>query len=407
MPSKVSAFPWKTIDALSLKPGSRVLVRVDFNVPLTDDGSISDYRRIEAALPTVEWLLEKGYCPILMSHLGRPGGSPSEDLSLRVVKDPLEDRLGCRVQWSENCVGPPAEEMAESLTAGEVGFLENLRFHEGEKNCDKSFSRSLASFGDAYVNDAFGASHRRHASIAGVPEQLDEAVAGRLLESEYTTLTRIRDNPEEPFGVLLGGAKVSDKLPVLRKFLDKADTLLVGGAMAHTFFLAQGNDVGESLVESDWVSEASKLLDDLPGYDCNFVLPEDVTVEVPSRDEIVSCSVDDIPSNGIAKDIGPETQSKFRNYLNNANTVFWNGPVGVFEEKAFETGTKSLVDSLGSHPGKVVVGGGDSGAAVARFSDVDRFHHVSTGGGAAMALMQDKELPGYHSLRRSKSNETV
>lgn len=397
MPNNSRSFPWKTLDDLQLEPGSIVLVRVDFNVPLAEDGSVSNFRRVDEALPTVEWLLGSDYRPVLMSHLGRPGGERADELSLKVLRDPLEDRLGSTVRWADDCVGSPAESMVKHLGNGEVGLLENLRFHPGEKENKPEFATSLASIADAYVNDAFGASHRDHASISGVPDHLEPAVAGRLLEREYRVLTEVRDNPDAPFAILMGGAKLSDKLPVLRKFLSKSDRLLVGGAMAHTFFLAQGYGVGDSLVEEDWVSEAEELLENLGEFECDFVLPEDVLVELPPGD-VENCSVDEIPSNAVAKDIGKRTRSIFRDRLEGARTVFWNGPLGVFEEESFEVGTRTMVEALENHDGKVVVGGGDSGAAVEKFSSVDKFHHVSTGGGAALSLMQDKTLPGYAAL---------
>lgn len=397
MPDNRSPFPWKTLDELRLDPGARVLVRVDFNVPLDGEGTVTDYRRVDEALPTIEWLLEQDYRPVLMSHLGRPGGDPDPDLSLRVLREPLEDRLGTRVRWAEDCVGSPAREMIDRLATGEVGLLENLRFHSGEKDNDPEFAAELAEPVDAYVNDAFGASHRNHASISGVPEHLATAVAGRLLEREYRILTGVRDDPDDPFAVLMGGAKVSDKLPVLRNFLTRADRLLVGGAMAHTFFLARGHDVGNSLVEEDWVAEADALLKNLDDYDCEFVLPQDVLVETPDG-TVQNCSVSEIPPEGVAKDVGEVTREQFLGQLKRARTVFWNGPLGVFEEPAFEQGTKSMVLGLEDHEGRVVVGGGDSGAAVSKYSDPGHFHHVSTGGGAALSLMQGENLPGYRAL---------
>lgn len=402
MPSNDLTVPWRTLEDLEEPSGSVVLVRVDFNVPL-EGGSVTDYRRVDEALPTIRWLLENNYRPVLMSHLGRPGGTVQSELSLNVLKDPLAERLGRTVRWSEDCVGDSAQSMVDGLGDDEVGLLENLRFHAGEKANDDEFASELASLADVYVNDAFGTSHRAHASIAGVPEYVETSVAGKLLEKEYRVLTDVRDHAEPPFTVVMGGAKVSDKLPVLRRFLSLADNLLVGGAMAHTFFLAQGHSVGDSLVEEDWVNEAEEMLRELDEYDCDFVLPEDVIVE-DSSGGVRNCSVDDIPSGAIAKDIGQMTQSTFRQHLANSRTVFWNGPLGVFEESTFEAGTRSIIEALESHTGRVVVGGGDSGAAVREFSDPDRFDHVSTGGGAALTLMQDGELPGYDALNRSETS---
>lgn len=403
-PSEVE-FHWRTLADLENYNGDVVLVRVDFNVPLSDEGNVTDKRRLLAALPTLRILLERDLTPVLMSHLGRPGGQEIEELSLEPLVSILEDELECSVRFADDCLPPSSTQMVEALNPGEVGLLENLRFHDGEKAKDEAFSEQIASLGDSYVNDAFGTSHRNHASIAGIPNRVDHALSGELLEKEYRVLSALRENPPRPFVVLLGGAKVSDKFPLIKEFLEVADTVLIGGAMAHTFFVAQGHQVGDSLVEEDRVDEAEELLHNRDEYSGELVLPVDVTAENYAH-SVKSFNKTEIPDGWSAKDIGPGTLENFGERLDGAESVFWNGPLGVFEEDPFEEGTRSIVNRLADHDGYVVVGGGDSGAAVSEYSSVDSFYHVSTGGGAALELMKGNLLPGYESLDRIKTSIT-
>lgn len=391
------AFPWESHHSLEDLAGSPVLVRVDFNVPLSEEGNVTDSRRLEAALPTIRELIEMELKPVLMAHLGRPGGKRIDELSLRPLVSLLEEFLDRPVRFAEDCVSEPAREMVSNLEVGELGLLENLRFHGGEKENDPDFAADLAELGEAYVNEAFGTAHRAHASIVGVPDHLERATAGNLLRREYEVLTEVRDDPERPLAVLLGGAKVSDKFPLIRALLDRVDRLLIGGAMAHTFFLAQGHSVGDSLVEEGSVDAASELLANRDDFRADLRFPEDVVADNYAG-SVKNFDRDSIPDGWNAKDIGPRTREEFGRVLNEAETVFWNGPMGVFEEDSFEGGTRFVVESLAEHPGRVVVGGGDSGAAVSEFSDPEAFDHVSTGGGAALELLQGESLPGFDAL---------
>jgi phosphoglycerate kinase len=354
---------------------------------------------MEAPLPTIRDLIDAGAKPVLMSHFGRPGGAPDADLSFEPFVTVLEDLLETRVRFAPDCIGEEAQGTVTSLESGEVGLLENVRFHPGEKANDPDFAQALAGLGEAYVNEAFGTSHRAHASIVGVPEHLDQAVAGGLMKREYSTLTQLKDHPDRPLVVLLGGAKVSDKFPLIRTLLDVADRVLIGGAMAHTFFRAMGYGVGASLVEEDSVDEASELLDNTDQFRGELIVSRDVRAEGPEG-QIQVFSRDDIPNDWSAKDIGPETLDRFLTLLEDAQTVFWNGPMGVFEEDDFETGTRDIVSGLADLSTRVVVGGGDSGAAVTEYNSPENFYHVSTGGGAALELLEGKSLPGFEALDR-------
>jgi 3-phosphoglycerate kinase len=404
-------FPAKTIYNLEDIAGKKALVRVDFNVPLDEDNKVSDDTRLRAALPTIKYLLEQGAIPVLMSHLGRPGGEVVEDLRLAPVVEPLQELLGgIKVKAATDTVGDSARDMVDSLETGEVGLLENLRFDPGEKACDSEFSRKLAAFGDFYVSDAFGTAHRTHASMTGVTEFLRPAVAGDLLTNEYKVLSEVRDNPDRPFVVLLGGAKVSDKLAVIERFLQQADKVLIGGAMAYTFGLARGEDVGDSLVEPDFVDEAKRLLDNRDSYNGELVLPLD-TVIVSSDDvnsETKTVPAGEIPDGWEGMDIGPETCKLFASELSDASMVFWNGPMGVFEMEQFASGTNHLAETLAEIDGKVVVGGGDSVSAVNKAGVQDKFYHISTGGGASLALVRGEELPGIAALdKRDKITDNI
>lgn len=395
----MSRFDRLTLDSLEDVEESTALVRVDYNVPL-DDGEVLDDTRIRASLETLNELLEAGCSLVLMSHLGRPGGSHDEELSLEPVAERLQELLGTSVGMARDVVGNSATRLTQAIEPGEVVLLENLRFHSGEKQNDDEFARSLAGFGHFYVNDAFGACHRAHASIAGVPRYCEPALAGRLVEREVRELSRVRDNPNRPLACLMGGAKLGDKLPVVEHFLDQADEVLVGGAMAYTFAVAEGGSVGDSLVDEDFIDDARRILDNREQYQANLTLPDD-TVITPTANpgsEVEECDANDIPDGWEGMDIGPRTREHFREVVEDVNMVFWNGPLGVFEMEQFAGGTRALIETLADIDAEVIVGGGDSASAVAREDRTEDFRHVSTGGGASLRLVSGGDLPGLEAL---------
>ncbi len=353
--------------------GTRVLVRTDFNVPITD-GHIDDDMRIKAALPTIEWLQEKGATVVCASHLGRPKGKPDEKYSM----DPVRERL-------------------ESLAPG-VELMENLRFDEGEEANDPAFVDRLVEGCDLYVNDAFGASHRAHASIVGPPTKLPSA-AGRLLAREVEIVGGLLENPTKPFVAILGGSKISDKLGVIKSLLDKVDVLAIGGAMCFTFFLAKGQKVGDSLVEADRVDDCKELLDS----GTKILIPNDVVAMGP--DDEIQVYSGDIPDGWKGLDIGPESTLRFIEPLANAGTVLWNGPMGMFEDQRFQEGTVDVAEAVAESPGFTVVGGGDSAAALAKFGLDTKVDHVSTGGGATLELLEQGDLPGLEALRKASGGQ--
>lgn len=381
----------KTIDDIDIA-GKRVLVRVDFNVPL-ENGDVADDTRLRAAVPTVQRLIAQDARVILCSHLGRPQGKPVSQYSLKPVAERLSRLLNRPVQLAPDCVGATVQTMVEALQRGEVIVLENLRFHQEEEANDAEFAQALAALADVYVNDAFGSAHRAHASTAGVASYLP-AVAGLLMERELTFLGRTLTNPTQPFVAMLGGAKVSDKIAVIENLFSKVDTLLIGGGMANTFLKAQGKEIGDSLVEHDKLDTARMLLQQGSG---KLVLPVDVVIadrfEAQAQSRCVHA--DAIPPGWRILDIGPQTIGRFKDHLRSARTVVWNGPMGAFEMQPFSVGTFAMAHALAELSGATtIVGGGDSAAAVEQAGVADRMTHVSTGGGASLEFLEGKELPG-------------
>ena len=391
----------KTIDDANFA-GQRVLVRVDFNAPVNDEGVVTDDTRIRAALPTIEKLIGDGARVILVSHRGRPAGTGFEEaFSLGPVARRLQELLGRDIVLARALVGPEAAEVVDAMGDGDVVLLENIRFDAREKKNDPAFARELADLADAYVNDAFGTAHRAHASTAGVAEFLP-SYAGYLMEREVATLTGMLDKPKRPFVAIPGGSKVSDKIKVIDALLDKADTLIIGGGMCFTFLLAQGKSVGTSLKEEDWVERAAAMIEKARERGVSLLLPVDVVAADAfandARTAIVS--VDDMPADMMGLDIGPETAELYAEAIAMAKSVFWNGPMGVFEMPAFEAGTKRVAEAVAANEAAdTIIGGGDSVAAVNQFDLADQMTFISTGGGASMELVQGEALPGVEALK--------
>ena len=390
----------KSIDGLDAA-GKRVLVRVDFNVPVKD-GVVTDDTRIRAALPTIQKLVADGARVVLMSHLGRPSGEGFEGaFTLRPAAQRLSELLGRPVVFATDTVGPDAKAKAASLRDGDVLVVENLRFDKREKKNDPAFCEELAKLGEAYVNDAFGTAHRAHASTAGVAALLP-AYAGYLMQREVGTLTGMLENPKRPFVAILGGSKVSDKIKVIDALMDRCDTLVIGGGMCFTFLLAQGKAVGTSLKEEDWVERAAAMIAKAQERGVKLLLPVDVVCadRFAEDAETVTVSVDDVPGDMMGLDIGPETAKLYAAAVAEAGTVFWNGPMGVFEMRPFEAGTKAVAEAVAENEqADTIIGGGDSVAAVNKFGLADRMTFISTGGGASMELVQGEALPGVEALR--------
>jgi phosphoglycerate kinase len=390
----------KTVRDVDLS-GKRVLMRVDFNVPMDNDQNITDDSRIQAALPTIKHCLDQGASLILMSHLGRPKEGPDPKFSLAPAAKRLGELLGKDVTMAPDCVGPEVEKIAEGLQPGRVVMLENTRFHKEETKNDEEFSKKLAKLGDVYVNDAFGSCHRAHCSTEGVTKFLRPAVAGFLVEKELEYLGKtLMENPKRPLVAILGGAKVSTKIDVIGSLLDKVDVLLIGGGMAYTFIKAKGGSIGKSLLEEDQVEEAGKTMKKAEEKGIKFVLPVDhVTVtEFKEGAEKQVVAQGEIPDDREAVDIGPKTIELFANEVKKANTVFWNGPLGVFEIKDFAVGTFEIAKVLAGSGATIVIGGGDSAAAVKAAGLESNMDHISTGGGASLEFVEGKELPGVAAL---------
>jgi phosphoglycerate kinase len=403
-------FRKKTIRDIDVHPGRRLLVRVDFNVPLKD-GAVADDTRIKAALPTIASLRERGGALVLCSHLGRPKG-PDPATSLAPVSARLSELIGAPVQQAPAVVGDEVTQMAQALEPGGVLVLENTRWEPGETSNDDALSDRLAALGDAFVGDAFGSAHRAHASTVGAAERMGVAVAGLLLEGEVTVLEGLVRDPARPLVVVLGGAKVSDKIALIDRFLDKADALLIGGAMAFSFFRAQGHETGNSLVEEQGIELARKALSrakpdregrsPVPGEssNCRILLPLDIVAGDRFAADAERRDLDgvDVPEGWMGLDIGPRTVEAFSREIEGAGTVFWNGPMGAFEMEPFAAGTRGVAEAVADAPGTTVVGGGDSGAALHQFGLADRVDHLSTGGGASLELLEGKRLPGVEVL---------
>jgi len=389
----------KTVKDIDIK-GKRVLVRVDFNVPLDENGNITDDTRIVAALPTIEYILNQNASVILMSHLGRPKGEVKENLRLNPVAKRLEELLKKPVKKLNDCIGKEVEEAAKNIKPGDVILLENLRFHKEEEKNDEEFAKKLASLGDVYVNDAFGAAHRAHASVAAITKFLP-SVAGFLLAKEIYYLGNLLKNPERPFIVILGGAKISTKIGVINNLLDKVDKMLIGGGMTFTFLKSKGLNIGTSIVETEKEVEAFEILRKAQNEEKEIVLPDDVVVADEIKEDAKTKIVDiyQIPDNMSGVDIGPKTIKKFKKIINEAKTIFWNGPMGVFEIDKFAEGTKEIAKAVANSNAVTVVGGGDSISALKKFNLLDKITHVSTGGGASLEFVEGKPLPGIVSLQ--------
>ena len=390
----------KTIDELD-GAGKRVLVRVDFNVPVKD-GVVTDDTRIRAALPTIEKLVGDGARVILMSHLGRPAGTGFEEaFTLRPAALRLSELLGKPVAFATDTVGEDAQAKAAALSDGEVLVLENLRFDKREKKNDPAFCEELAALGEAYVNDAFGTAHRAHASTAGVAALLP-AYAGYLMQREVGTLTGMLDDPKRPFVAILGGSKVSDKIKVIDALIDKCDTLIIGGGMCFTFLAAKGLSTGTSLMEEDWVERAGEMIAKAKEKGVELLLPVDVVCADKFAEDAATKAVpvDAIPDDMMGLDIGAGTAALYADAIGKAATVFWNGPMGVFEMDAFAAGTKAVAEAVAANEAAdTIIGGGDSVAAVNKFGLADKMTFISTGGGASMELVQGEKLPGVEALK--------
>jgi 3-phosphoglycerate kinase len=391
-----------TIDDADLK-NKRVLVRVDFNVPLDDNQNVTDDRRITAALPTIKKIISEGGKAILMSHLGRPKGKVNEKYSLKPAAENLSGHLKKQVTLAPDCIGDEVKKMIDDMKNGDVILLENLRFHPEEEKNEEEFAEKLAMNGDVYVNDAFGTAHRAHASTVGVTKFISTCAAGYLMKKELEYLGNAVSNPERPYCAVLGGAKISGKIDVISNLLNKVDTLIIGGGMAFTFLKAQGKEIGKSLLEEEKLELAKELLTSIEKSDVKFLLPVDIIAaeEFKNDSPFEIADAENIPSDKMGLDIGPKTIKLFKEELLKAKTIVWNGPMGVFEMDNFAKGTYAIAEALSeatSGGSTTIVGGGDSAAAITKAKLDDKVSHVSTGGGASLEFLEGKELPGVTAL---------
>lgn len=392
----------RTLEDLDVA-GKKVLIRVDYNVPMDEQGNITDDTRIAKSLDTLRYCLDRNARLILMSHLGRPKGEPNPKYSLKPAAAHLSKLIGRSVKMLPDCIGAEVEKQVAAMKPGEIVMLENLRFHAGETKNDPEFSKKLASLGDVYVNDAFGAAHRAHASTAGVTEYLPSA-AGFLLQREVDYLGKAISNPDRPFVTILGGAKVSDKIKLISNLMEKADTILVGGAMAYTFYKVMGIGIGNSKFEPEGVPAAEEALKKAKAKKFELIFPEDRLIS-PGIDRGAESKIvdSDIPDGWSGFDIGPKTVAKFKTYLAKARTIVWNGPLGLFEIEAYRKGTKEIAEYVAGLNATKIIGGGDTAAAIRLFGLDDKMTHVSTGGGASLEFLEGTELPGVAVLYKQNS----
>ncbi len=391
-----------SIDKVDLK-NKKVLVRVDFNVPLDENLNVTDDRRISAAIPTIKKIISDGGKAILMSHLGRPKGKVNPKYSLKPAAEKLSELLNKKVTLAPDCIGEEVKKIVSEMKDGDIVLLENLRFHEEEEKNNAAFAKQLAELGDVYINDAFGTAHRAHASTEGVTKFIDICAAGYLMQKELDYLGNAITNPERPYCAILGGAKISGKIDVINNLLDKVDSLIIGGGMAFTFFKAEGKEIGKSLLEEEKLDLAKELLEKVKNKKLNFLLPVDVVVADEFKNDSPSevVSVDHISSGKMGLDIGPKTIELFKKELMNSKTIVWNGPMGVFEMDNFAKGTFAVAKALADatvNGATTVIGGGDSAAAITKAGLDEKVSHVSTGGGASLEFLEGKVLPGVEAL---------
>ena len=391
-----------SINDLNLKD-KKVLVRVDFNVPLDENLKVTDDIRIVSSLPTIKKIISDGGKAILMSHLGRPKGKVNPKYSLKPAAEKLGELLGKEVTLVPDCIGGGVKQIVDNMKVGDVVLLENLRFHEEEEKNDPGFAKQLSEFGEVYINDAFGSAHRAHASTEGVTKYIDKCAAGYLMQKELEYLGSAVSSPAKPYCAILGGAKISGKIDVINNLLDKVDSMLIGGGMAFTFFKAQGKEIGKSLLEEEKLELAKELLEKVKGMNVKFLLPVDIVVADEFKNESPSeaVSVDNVASGKMGLDIGPETVKLFKDEIMKSKTIVWNGPMGVFEMPNFAEGTFKIAKALAeatSNGAVTVVGGGDSSAAISKAGLEDKVSHVSTGGGASLEFLEGKTLPGVAAL---------
>lgn len=391
-----------TIDQVNLK-GRKVLIRVDFNVPYNEKMEITDDRRIVESLPTIKKVMAEGSSAVLCSHLGRPKGKVKEDMRLTPVARRLEELLGHKVLMAPDCIGAAVDELKKNLKPGEILLLENLRFYNEEEANDAEFARKLAGGCDLFINDAFGTAHRAHASTEGVVKYFMQAAAGYLIEKELRYLGQAVENPKRPFVAVLGGAKISGKIDIIKNLFSKVDTLIIGGGMVYTFLKAQGMEIGKSLLEADKIDLAAEILKEAKAKNINLFLSIDVVVgdKFDNDAKTMTVTVDKIPADYMGLDIGPETIKRFAVEIEKAKTIVWNGPVGVFEMAKFAKGTRAVAEAIAeaTAQGAVsVIGGGDSAAAISQFGMDEKFTHISTGGGASLEFLEGRILPGIAAL---------